>query len=130
MSPTERELYSGKETAAMQYIRMKGTYPGIYRAPLTYDLWKHFESAAASGEANINARVAKDMDRLENLIQLQVYRHKLTESAYEKFRKDLLPTFATRMVQNLAKEFDIWCSNQPPGPRKKFSHFHLPTRRA
>lgn len=50
------------------YLRMFETYKGVYGLSKMHELWEEYEA-----KTTINAKVAHDIDRLENLVQLYVY---------------------------------------------------------
>jgi 5'-deoxynucleotidase YfbR-like HD superfamily hydrolase len=122
----ERRQYLENEAAAMQYIRMKDTYPGIFGAASAFYRWREFEERAVDKGEHINALVAKDMDRLENLLQLHLYRSRLNVEEHIAFKDGLLQMFQTDIVRGLAKDFDNWCQRQGLGPRKRFAQFDFP----
>jgi 5'-deoxynucleotidase YfbR-like HD superfamily hydrolase/nucleoside phosphorylase len=79
----EREVY--------EEIKMLGTYDGLGRMGKVAELWEEFK-----GGTKFNARVAKDLDRLENLIQLWIYKaegHAIKD--FESWRKQILDAVET-----------------------------------
>lgn len=79
----EREVY--------EEIKMLGTYDGLGRMEKVAELWEEFKAGAT-----LNARVAKDLDRLENLVQLWIYKAEGQEIRdFDSWRQELLDAVET-----------------------------------
>jgi 5'-deoxynucleotidase YfbR-like HD superfamily hydrolase len=115
LSPKERKIYDAQELAAMQYIRMKDTYPGVYSAAEAFDLWREFEDCTPARIDNVNARIAKDIDKLENLVQLFLYGKRMDPALYASFEKALESSIQTDVVGGLVKSFTGWTAQHPEG---------------
>ncbi len=79
----EREVY--------EEIGVLGTYEGLGRLRDVAELWREFEA-----RTTLNAQVAKDIDKLENLIQLWTYHtdgHRIQD--FDKWNRDLLDSVNT-----------------------------------
>jgi len=61
---------------------------------------------------SLNIKIAKDIDKLENLIQLYIYRiiypDKITETVFDGFKGDLITNLHTDIVKNLVNNFILW----------------------
>lgn len=79
----EREVY--------EEIALLGTYEGLARMREIGELWKDFEA-----QVSLNARVAKDLDKLENLVQLWVYKKAKREiQDYDNWAQELIEAVNT-----------------------------------
>jgi 5'-deoxynucleotidase YfbR-like HD superfamily hydrolase len=91
-----------KERAAFRYLMMCKTYPRIANLEVYYQMWEEFES-----KANENARIAKDLDKLENLMQLILYRRQASIPDYLEWKSQLIndvTTSAGRHVLRILQE--------------------------
>jgi 5'-deoxynucleotidase YfbR-like HD superfamily hydrolase/nucleoside phosphorylase len=86
------------EADAFKYIEMCGTYDRIADLKQWYSLWREFEV----GET-INARIAHDMDKLDNLMQLNVYGQEATIDGAQEWRSDLLGSLLTDVGRDIAE---------------------------
>ena len=86
------------EADAFKYIEMCGTYDRIADLKQWYALWKEFETAQT-----INAQVAQDIDKLDNLMQLNVYCQETTISDEAEFKADLLGVLRTDVGRDLSE---------------------------
>lgn len=123
LTADERKIYDAQELAAMQYIRMKDTYRGIHSAAKAFDLWREFEDCDPARPENINARIAKDIDKLENLVQLFLYGKHLARDVYTDFEEALKSSIQTDVVGKLVKSFVGWTAKHPEGPGEPFDIF-------
>lgn len=79
----EREIY--------EEIKMLGTYDGLGRMEKIEELWEEFKAGST-----LNARVAKDLDRLENLVQLWIYKAEGRNIRdFDSWRQELLDAVET-----------------------------------
>lgn len=79
----EREVYDE--------IGVLGTYDGLGRLRDVAELWKEFEA-----RTTLNAKVAKDVDKLENLLQLWAYNADgLRIEDFEKWNRELIDAINT-----------------------------------
>jgi putative hydrolase of HD superfamily len=79
----EREVY--------EEIGVLGTYEGLGSMREVAEMWKEFEA-----RTTLNAQVAKDIDKLENLVQLWVYEaagHKIGD--FDRWNKQLIDAVKT-----------------------------------
>jgi 5'-deoxynucleotidase YfbR-like HD superfamily hydrolase len=72
-TPDEQtQEFNRKEAEVYDEIKMLSTYNnGLSKLKIVSDLWNDFESGGS-----INAKVAKEIDRIENWVQLQIYKAK------------------------------------------------------
>lgn len=79
----EREVYDE--------IAVLGTYDGLGQLRGVAELWKEFEA-----RTTLNAKVAKDIDKLENLLQLWAYKADgLSIADFEKWNRELIDAIST-----------------------------------
>jgi 5'-deoxynucleotidase YfbR-like HD superfamily hydrolase len=79
-----------KERQAFRYIMMCRTYPRVADLQSYYERWEQFEAAA-----NENARIARDLDRLENLMQLYLYQRVAEVEDYQDWKTQLISNIST-----------------------------------
>jgi 5'-deoxynucleotidase YfbR-like HD superfamily hydrolase len=106
MNDQQKKLANEISMEALGYIRSKDTYSGLHETDLinSHQLeWEHNPSPS------VNVRIAKDFDKLENLIQLHIYRKlypkAMSEDIFCKFEKNLLENIQHEIVKQLSKEF-------------------------
>jgi 5'-deoxynucleotidase YfbR-like HD superfamily hydrolase len=63
------ELARRMEAEHFEYLALLGTYGGVDRMTPVLGLWRAFQSGS-----EINSQIAKEIDKLENLLQLYIYR--------------------------------------------------------
>jgi hypothetical protein len=107
LSQGDALAYKQQELRAMDFIRMRDTYPDISGGKKAFDAWAEFERRREPN-ATVNGRVAKDIDLLENLVQLTLYRDALDPSNSARFRQDLLSAMTTGLVRSFAESFAVW----------------------
>ena len=113
LTPKNKEVYCKKEKQTMEYISIRETYndyPLIHNSLEVFNSWLEFDGANKNGD-DINAKIAKDIDRLENFIQLWIYQNRISETKFSEFRDKLLVSFKTPLIRDLANSFDEWCKN-------------------
>jgi 5'-deoxynucleotidase YfbR-like HD superfamily hydrolase len=94
--PLERS--PDEEAEYFRYIAMSGTYrvfPGLSQ---TFDRWQAFEYTD-----NINAQIARDVDKIENLVQLYIYSRvdALHIEDFEKWERDLTESVKTALGKGM-----------------------------
>jgi 5'-deoxynucleotidase YfbR-like HD superfamily hydrolase len=86
------------ERSALSYLSMLGFYPGMPDLSDIQRLWDDFEHSRT-----YNAKVAKDLDRIENLMQLYVYRKNgQAIDDFKKWRDSLYAQLMTEEGQGIA----------------------------
>lgn len=93
-SNTHREL----EEKAINYISMISSYDKIDNLIDIQENWTAFEGYA---EGDINYKIAKDIDKLENLLQLYIYRSQIDSGVFEEFNNDLIRNINTPIGQDI-----------------------------
>ena len=91
-----------KEREAFQYISMCRTYPGIANLEPCYQLWTEFESGATE-----NARIARDLDKLDNLVQLYLYQRKARIPNFDEWKEMLISAIESpegRQILDIVRE--------------------------
>lgn len=99
------EATKADERAYFESLRFSGTYEPLADLKEVYELWVEFDSCAT-----IDARVAKDIDKLENLAQLRQYTaHGDEIDDMEEWEQGLLTQVRTNVVQRVAEQLpQIW----------------------
>jgi 5'-deoxynucleotidase YfbR-like HD superfamily hydrolase len=104
------------ESGAQQYMCWQETYPCVFG---TKETWDRLIQPPSSGTHNAkpttdNGRIAHDIDKLENLIQLYVYEDAfpgwLEPGEFQEFRASLLREMGS-YVRKVAMDFVSWASN-------------------
>jgi len=93
LSEQQRNAAWDLEERTHRYMRWKSTYGGAPGAPRLADLCTQFARGRTAGAASGSVVVAREMDKLENLFQVYVYRasrpDRLTEPQLEEFVRNL-----------------------------------------
>lgn len=90
------------ERDAMTYIRMCGTYPYVSNLDDMFNQWSAFEHGS-----NENARIARDLDKLDNLVQLYIYSKQRTVPGRQQWIEQLsrgVTTLAGRRILQIVKD--------------------------
>jgi nucleoside phosphorylase/5'-deoxynucleotidase YfbR-like HD superfamily hydrolase len=101
--PVQWKVAKEKERAAFRYLMMTRTYDAIANFKLYYDLWEDFESGADS-----NADVARDLDKLDNLVQLYIYSKRTVISEFNEWRDQLVGDITSepgREILNIIQDY-------------------------
>ena len=112
LAPDEREVARLLELRAHRHLKWKLTYgdaPG--------SLWlaaqcEHFrDGRGATTAAPDSAAVAKELDKLENLIQLCLYRERnselITDNIFDEFSNSLREKIV--ILRDISDNFMLWC---------------------
>jgi uncharacterized protein YbcC (UPF0753/DUF2309 family) len=110
---------------SLDFIRYKDTYFNIFDTDKIYLNCKDIESSSPT----INAKFAKDIDKLENLIQLYIYRslypEKINQEIFDEFKDNLKQKLTTEYVKIIAESFISWSESQSnfiPNPKALFNN--------
>jgi 5'-deoxynucleotidase YfbR-like HD superfamily hydrolase len=87
-----------REREAYCYLNMVRTYPAIADFSVYFKLWNRFEAGADE-----NAKIARDIDKLENLVQLYIYSREVVVSDYAKWKEDLVCDIGTEAGKGILK---------------------------
>lgn len=113
-SPEERtEQSNQKEREAFEYLAMLATYDGVYGPKKAKVLWEEFEHGSG-----IDARIARDLDKLDNLMQLYVYRlegRPLAPERVQAWRADLLGKVETKPGRRIAEAIEVLWHSESQG---------------
>jgi 5'-deoxynucleotidase YfbR-like HD superfamily hydrolase len=95
-----------KEREAYEYLGLLGTYESVEGARDLYRSFQEFDQ-----RASLNARIAHDIDRLENLMQLYLFREHFDDvSEFQRFKIDLINEIETpagqRIMQIIQDNFE------------------------
>ena len=100
----ERDL----ETICFNYISLMGSYTFINSAGIN-ELFNMFTFGH-----DINSCIARDLDKLDNLLQLHIYRSELSETNFNDFKRSLKESIKTdigkQIEEQIYKMFDTQCS--------------------
>lgn len=103
-SPKHKEL----EKDAISYISMISSYDKIGNLIDIMENWSTLESYS---ENDYNYKIAKEIDKLENLLQLYIYNDKnqFSEEAFNEFNTDLIKNINTKKgleILNIIKSYN------------------------
>jgi 5'-deoxynucleotidase YfbR-like HD superfamily hydrolase/nucleoside phosphorylase len=87
-----------QETDWYEHLSLQGTYRSASGLRNVGELWKKFET-----RADINSKIAQEMDKLENLVQLYIYHKQDPIDSFEHFRNSL--------VMHIETEYSIMAMN-------------------
>jgi len=144
-----RETAAKRETDALQYLRFKETYKGLFGTRETFDACSDFSKVASrtaqtgnlenpnnsgsvkgspeASPASGNALVARDLDKLENLIQLKLYREMdsstFSDDDFIDFEESLTK-MGTEYVKHVAEDFILWIENHRGSVILDTRHFY------
>ncbi len=80
-----------KEAESFSYLEMLGTYRSLYGLASVQATWEAFDR-----RADINAKIANDIDKLENLVQLYIYRKQNKPiPGFDLWKRDLAESIKT-----------------------------------
>jgi len=93
--PREKnEVTRADERRYYENLSLSGTYKSTRGLRSVGDIWQTFEAAN-----NINARVARDIDKLENLVQLYIYGRSHPISDFNSWRTSLMESIETELAR-------------------------------
>ncbi len=111
------ELFSN----ALAYIRYKDTYARLNGTNQIFENCEDFSNTFVqsnnikSKTPSINAKIARDIDKLENFIQLYIYRDlygdAITQDVFNEFKTNLRKSIKTTVVDKLLNDFIAWVEN-------------------
>ncbi len=116
LSGESREKARRRESEVQHYLCWKQTYEGIYDTFWVHERLQSFTAAGIDKRAvDDNARIARDVDRLENLIQLHIYRDLygdwITPDEFRSFAENLKMSMHPVMAR-LADDFVGWAERE------------------
>lgn len=82
--PAKIRVAKERERAAFRYLKMSRTYPGVANFETYYQKWEIFEATM-----DHNAKIARDLDRLDNLVQLYLYQREVLIEDFAEWRDEL-----------------------------------------
>lgn len=125
------------EAEQFEYLALMGTYSGVDRMTPVMELWRAFQAGS-----EINAQIAKEIDKLENLMQLYIYRRKGYEIGdYVEWERGLCDAISTAIglsirelirsaFPDVAGQVDPSPPRPSPSPGKRSARRATPRRRA
>jgi len=121
MDDSQKQEAQDKTIEALNYIRYKDTYPNIYGTDDIYRYCSDFSKTNSqssdneSGLSSINIKIARDIDKLENLIQLYLYRNyyptEIIDSVFLPFENNLVNSIHSELIKNICGKFLGWLKN-------------------
>jgi 5'-deoxynucleotidase YfbR-like HD superfamily hydrolase len=84
------------EREAFKYLMMSRTYRGVADLAHYYRLWKAFEDGV-----NESARIARDLDKLENLTQLYLYGQEVDIEDQQRWQNALKESISTEIGEEI-----------------------------
>jgi 5'-deoxynucleotidase YfbR-like HD superfamily hydrolase len=87
-----------KELEWFNYMSSLDTYGDVWATGEMFSLYEEFYQ-----QHSHEAKIAKDMDRLENLVQLYRYKSRLTEPEFSNWETDLIAKIRTKPGQHVLK---------------------------
>lgn len=101
------DLHRNLERKSIEYISLLSTYDNVGNLFDIEQNWKDFE---VFRDSDINFRIAKDLDKLENLLQLYIYnnKYKIDQNVFDQFNKDLINRISSKpglRILELIKSF-------------------------
>jgi 5'-deoxynucleotidase YfbR-like HD superfamily hydrolase len=95
-----------QEEEWFEYLQMLSTYPGVNGLDSVFELWDDFEN-----KKNLNAAIAVDLDKLENLMQLYIYQRRQQPLERAKdLEIDLISQIKTDAGIQILKVIQAWGS--------------------
>jgi len=119
MTSSQIDEVRSEERRRMSMFSVRESYSGIYSTRETYNLWREFETH--DGARTFESTIAHDIDRLEILFQLEVYRAYLKGNDYDDFKSSVSMDLTTRWASGIAESIDeamsinLASSNCAPG---------------
>ena len=97
-----------REREAFRYLMMVRTYDGIANLKTYYKLWENFES-----NADENARIARDLDKLDDLVQLYLYQREVSIPDNIEWKEQLLSDVTTEAGKEIMKILEDYFESKP-----------------
>lgn len=91
-----------REREVQEEIGLIGTYDQFADTSEIAALWEEFED-----RKTINGTIAKEIDKLENLVQLFVYRDSLTDKQFDSWKSDLLGNIKTDIGNSILEKIEL-----------------------
>lgn len=96
MTPQEKDERARElERICYNYIALMGTYDSIHSIDIA-ELFSNFTNSN-----NINCKIARELDKLDNLMQLYIYKEKYTIEDFDNFRDDLVKDISTNLGKQI-----------------------------
>lgn len=115
LPPDRAELARDRERQAHDYLLWKKTYRGIHGTEEIVEMCRRI-TGPQRREDDDSAIVAKEIDKLENLIQLFIYKDIygdwIPPDKFREFSDSLTLPIETELLKDLAKEFITWATTR------------------
>ena len=90
-----------RERETYEEIGLLGMYDQFSDTHRIFALWEEFED-----RKTLNGIIAKEIDKLENLVQLFVYRQRLPQQQFDSWRDDLLAVVKTDVGKSILRRLE------------------------
>ena len=102
-----------------KYLKMVGTYEGVFGVNDIFDLYSQFHTQSTQ-----EARIARDIDIIENLCQLYVYGCDMNRDEFLSFESTLLSKISTEPGRLVLAKVKNWRNAEPtPGEFLDYKFF-------
>lgn len=103
LTPIEKtSLMEEKEEQQLEYLNLIGTYDGISSELELFNLYKNF----TYNQDDINCKIARDIDKLDNLLQLYIYNNESPVSGFDFFKNDLRSKIKTNVGRQIMEQIE------------------------
>lgn len=103
LTPKEKtSLMEKKEEEQLEYLNLVGTYEGISSKLDLLNLYSNF----THNKKDINCIIAREIDKLDNLLQLYIYHNESLISDFEYFKNDLEQKINTKIGTQIMKQIE------------------------
>lgn len=113
VNESQKEKAKENSNKALDYIRYKETYRMLNGTDEIYQHCLNFSSDKTIDKNSIiNVKIARDIDKFENLIQLHIYVVLYpilnTKNEFDMFKKNLCDSIHTEFIKSLKDDFLKW----------------------
>lgn len=91
-----------KEEQQLEYLNLIGTYEGLSSKLEFISLYKNF----THNKKDINCIIARELDKLDNLLQLYIYHKKSPVVDFEYFRNDLKGKISSKIGMQIMQQIE------------------------
>lgn len=99
LTPKEKsEKHRTLEAICFNYISLMGTYAAINSTDI-YELFNMFTHGT-----DINSQIARDLDKLDNLLQLHIYQKELSDDDFNNFKLNLEEAIKTKIGKQIEEQ--------------------------
>lgn len=103
LTPLQKTTYmEKKEEKQLEYLNLIGTYDGLSSKLELLNLYKDF----TYNEKDINCIIARELDKLDNLLQLHIYHKESPISDFEYFKNDLKGKIHSKIGKQIMQQIE------------------------